>query len=1341
MATSPHKQPIKSSTKSLKAAKPAPPRDPAEVAAMVSVEGVPQFNAVSLDKRYVPARLPTGKVIEVWGDAVMRTPEGEVHPLRAGDEIRKGDVILTSQNGIVQMEVEGSRSARLPFGSDLQGPLAQVNATDQFDAPAAGVGDLGSLSDGLRVDRVSEQVTAQAFAFAGADSDGRGLTEITPNGDLLAAGNQRPEVDVQNIEVPESGIIITVGVQPAAVTGLPGFAVFTVHLDSPAVDPVTLGLTLTAGTATLGDAAQGGDFGSSGAFQGMEISTDDGVTWLSTDRVAVPTGATQALVRVPLHNDTLDEFNETFTLTAQSLPGSTQNVSVIANATIMDDDDPPTASFTAGTIDTSVPEGIGQATVTVTLSAPSGKPISIDWATADGTAIAGQDYTAATGTLVFAPGETSKTISIDITNDKRVEPNERFTVNLSNGVNVNLGAGTTTTTVANVTIVNDDNAPVLLPQTPAAGNEDTTQTGNVLTGASDADGDPITVADYAVGGTTVTAGTPTTLPGVGTIVVNPDGGYTFTPAPNYNGAVPPITFNVTDGTNVTPGTIQLTIAAVNDPPVLVHQTPPPQLEDTVQTGNVLTGATDIEGDTITVVDFTIGGVTAQAGGSLAVAGVGNFVVNSDGSYVFTPVLNYAGVVPQITFRATDGTATVGGDIQLAITPVNDAPVVAAGTASVSEEGLVAGLADTLGTSDTTNATSSSGRLAMADPEGTALTAVHLIAPTDALTSGGQTITWRGAGTLSDPLRGITDGKPVINASIDANGNYKVDLLAPIDHPNRGGEDARTITFGVSVSDGQLTSTSSLTVSVEDDAPGFDPAARSATAGLVNTNLLIVLDTSGSMSTPDGIGGLTRLDSAVQSISTLLDKYELNGNVAVRLVTFAETATPLGAGWLTVQGAKNALATIAALGETNYDAALVAATAAFQTAGGQAGGQNVAYFFSDGNPTAPVGGEGIDAAQETAWTTFLSSQSMRAVAIGLGPEPVAANLDPIAYDGARGVNTGANLVSNFEQLDGVLAGTIVAPLTGFLPGATSQAVGGADGGYISHITIDNIDYSFAALRPLGTITTTAPAGTYTYDATTHVLQVATAKGGTFNVDMDDGSYGYAPPKGAAGPLTETIAFTVGDRDGDVLSSALTINVSGAVGGAAAGAGAADAGATSVSAAASPTSDGPTVTNHAVATTDLAPSSETIASSGSTLHASPLSDVFSWTLADAGQPGTPGLTHVVGFDGQAASRGGDVLNLHDLLQGEVAGANGAVGNLGSYLDFSVVGSGDQARTTVQVSSQGGFVDGQASSAATDQVIVLDQFDIRGALGLDGHAANQQIIEAMLQQGKLVVDGSNA
>jgi hypothetical protein len=83
----------------------------------------------------------------------------------------------------------------------------------------------------------------------------------------------------------------------------------------------------------------------------------------------------------------------------------------------------------------SVVEGnVGTASMlfTVTLSAPSPDVVSVDYATADGTATAGSDYAAAAGTLTFLPGETSKTIAVTVLSDRIAEPNETLTANLSN---------------------------------------------------------------------------------------------------------------------------------------------------------------------------------------------------------------------------------------------------------------------------------------------------------------------------------------------------------------------------------------------------------------------------------------------------------------------------------------------------------------------------------------------------------------------------------------------------------------------------------------------------------------------------------------------------------------------------------------------------------------------------------------------------------------------------------------------------------------------------------------------------------------------------------------------
>jgi len=77
-------------------------------------------------------------------------------------------------------------------------------------------------------------------------------------------------------------------------------------------------------------------------------------------------------------------------------------------------------------------------TFTVSLSQPSGIPVTVDYATADDTAQAGSDYTAASGTLTFNPTETSKQFSVFVTGDTAVEPNETFKVNLSAPTNATI---------------------------------------------------------------------------------------------------------------------------------------------------------------------------------------------------------------------------------------------------------------------------------------------------------------------------------------------------------------------------------------------------------------------------------------------------------------------------------------------------------------------------------------------------------------------------------------------------------------------------------------------------------------------------------------------------------------------------------------------------------------------------------------------------------------------------------------------------------------------------------------------------------------------------------------
>src|SRR5262249_18848687 len=85
--------------------------------------------------------------------------------------------------------------------------------------------------------------------------------------------------------------------------------------------------------------------------------------------------------------------------------------------------------------------GTVNAAFTVTLSEPATGTVTVNYSTADGTARASHDYEAASGTLTFAPGETSKTITIAVKGDSNVEASETFFVNLSGAVNADIGDG------------------------------------------------------------------------------------------------------------------------------------------------------------------------------------------------------------------------------------------------------------------------------------------------------------------------------------------------------------------------------------------------------------------------------------------------------------------------------------------------------------------------------------------------------------------------------------------------------------------------------------------------------------------------------------------------------------------------------------------------------------------------------------------------------------------------------------------------------------------------------------------------------------------------------------
>ncbi|MEM6186934.1 retention module-containing protein, partial [Shewanella vaxholmensis] len=210
-------------------------------------------------------------------------------------------------------------------------------------------------------------------------------------------------------------------------------------------------------------------------------------------------------------------------------------------------------------------------------------------------------------------------------------------------------------------------------------DEDTVATGNVLDNDSDVDSS-LSVVSFEVGGTTYAAGTEVTLEG-GTLVLNADGSYTFTPNENWNGQVPVITYTTNTGSTAT---LTINISPVDDPSILVNDSAT-VAEDTAATGNVLDNDSDID-STLSVVSFTVNGDTVTAGTTVSLEG-GDLVINADGSYTFTPNANWNGQVPVITYTTNTGSTAT---LTINVTPVDDASALANDTNTVDEDTVATG---------------------------------------------------------------------------------------------------------------------------------------------------------------------------------------------------------------------------------------------------------------------------------------------------------------------------------------------------------------------------------------------------------------------------------------------------------------------------------------------------------------------------------------------------------------------------------------------------------------------------------------------------------------------------
>jgi VCBS repeat-containing protein len=143
----------------------------------------------------------------------------------------------------------------------------------------------------------------------------------------------------------------------------------------------------------------------------------------------------------------------------------------------------------------------------------------------------------------------------------------------------------------------------------------------------------------------------------------------------------------------------------NSAPTPANDTLSVQEDTTNNAGNLLANDTDPNNDTLSITGFTINGVSGTLAQPTAIAGVGTITINADGSYIFTPNVNYAGNLPLITYTVSDGTATASANLSISITDVNDAPAGTDKTITAKENQSYTFSADDFGFTDPTDSPS------------------------------------------------------------------------------------------------------------------------------------------------------------------------------------------------------------------------------------------------------------------------------------------------------------------------------------------------------------------------------------------------------------------------------------------------------------------------------------------------------------------------------------------------------------------------------------------------------------------------------------------------------------
>ncbi|MGB5604976.1 MAG: type I secretion C-terminal target domain-containing protein, partial [Gammaproteobacteria bacterium] len=400
-------------------------------------------------------------------------------------------------------------------------------------------------------------------------------------------------------------------------------------------------------------------------------------------------------------------------------------------------------------------------------------------------------------------------------------------------------------------------------------------------------------------------------------------------------------------------------------------------------------------------------------------------------------------------------------------------------------------------------------------------------------SDGTSILWR---LTVDKVEGVTPGGQI--------GDYNFELFNNIDHPLDNlafGDDVLEVQFSYTVTSPGGSESGSLTIDINDDRPDTVQVIADVGDAPIVTNLVVVLDRSGSMNNHPGgdTSAPTRLELAKSAIADLLSAWSELGMVNVMVVDFANSATHATDGatndpWLTADQANIYVQGITANSVTNYQLAAEEVISLFPGGSDPGAGtppeadQSYVYWLTDGVPNRGN-------LNESSWTDFLLREDFTA-AYGVGVGRDISAMDPDLQEVAwpndtefSAVNPDGNLivVGDARDLGDTLVSTVVNRVEGnIVDEGLPDSTYGADGpGLLVSLSVDGITYTY---DPAGDGTITPDDGGSAIAGS--ILSVDTPLGGNLIFDFSSGDYSYAIPQ-VAGVESETFTYSVVDAEGD------------------------------------------------------------------------------------------------------------------------------------------------------------------------------------------------------------------